>query len=259
MAGHEPLKNWKHEQFACQVASGIPATAAYKNVGYGGKAAASNASTLLKNQNVAERVAFLRQGYAEAQAEAVKVDREWLTKQYLTLATADPNELIRVKTGACRHCHGTGGAYQWRDEAEFEAAYARWANLPERKQAAQPMPNNAGGYGYTLNLPINPDCPKCDGVGTSRIAVADTSKASPAARRLLATVKETKDGVEIKVHDQMHALDQLGRIIGAFEKDNEQQNRPSDALVAAIMAVTRGAGSKIPFAPSAPSQKEDET
>ncbi len=259
MNPEEPLENWKHEQFACQVATGIPARAAYVNAGYKDtKSAEASASILQRTPKVAARISHLKKTYAAAQAEEVKVDDVWLTRQYLTVATADPNELIRVKTGACRYCHGANGEYHWRNRDEFARHHRTWAMLPPEKQATREEPNDLGGYGYSLHLPINPDCGNCDGLGTSRVAVADTAKASPAARRLLATIKQTRDGVEIKVHDQMHALDQLGRIIGAFEKDNKQKGEgAADALMAAILERTKAAGSKIPFATAQPEDKPE--
>lgn len=41
--------------------------------------------------------------------------------KWLDIATADPDELIGLRVGACRHCHGEGGGYQWH-EREYLAA-----------------------------------------------------------------------------------------------------------------------------------------
>ncbi|MFM9859099.1 terminase small subunit [Pseudoxanthobacter sp. M-2] len=47
--------------------------------------------------------------------------------------------------------------------------------------------------------------------------IDDTTKLSPDAAALYAGVKTTKDGIEIKMHDQMAALEKLGRHLGVFE------------------------------------------
>ncbi len=56
------------------------------------------------------------------------------------MVESDPNELVRLDVGPCRHCHGTGGAYQWRDLAEYLAA------VTQALDADAPTPSDAGGY-----------------------------------------------------------------------------------------------------------------
>lgn len=49
----------------------------------------------------------------------------------------------------------------------------------------------------------------------------------------LAAIKEihnTRDGIKIKLHDKLTALDKLCRHLGLFEKDNEQQRPVIDGI-----------------------------
>ena len=45
----------------------------------------------------------------------------------------------------------------------------------------------------------------------------DTRTASPEARQLYAGAKVGRDGLEIKIHDQMRALELVGKHIGMFK------------------------------------------
>jgi phage terminase small subunit len=64
--------------------------------------------------------------------------------------------------------------------------------------------------------PIDPNCPECHGDGVGHNVAADTRTLSPQARMLYAGVKQTKDGLEIKMHDQQKALENAARHLGMF-------------------------------------------
>lgn len=213
-----PIKPPRHETFAQRVASGMSGTDAYLAAGYkprDKKSARECASRLAIKVNVADRIAELRQSSANAVSAALNVDVDWIRRRYLDVVLADPNDLIRIEVGACRYCHGRDHQYHWRTEAEFELAYSAWANLPERRQAATPMPTDAGGYGYRAKLEPHPECPNCDGDGRPR-EIVRPSKGHP----LYAGIKRRNDGsMEILMLDRMDALMQVGRTIGAFKDD----------------------------------------
>jgi len=132
--------------------------------------------------------------------EAHHVTAEELKHRTWLIATADPNELIEYKRINCRHCHGEGFGYQWK-EHEFEAAVAQ-AERPDSKGKTRDLPDIAGGFGFTVNLDPHPDCPHCDGNGEERIFPKDTRDLSEAAKALYKGVKMTKNGLEILMHDQ---------------------------------------------------------
>lgn len=115
-----------------------------------------------------------------------ELSREQLLAEFLAIARADPNELVQMRAVACQHCWGGG----------------------ERKG---------------LWIEPEPDCEVCGGEGHAVPWIADTRKLSPEARALYAGIQQTKEGIKVLMHDKVAALTAAGRIIGAFERDNEQK------------------------------------
>ncbi len=151
-----------------------------------------------------------------AATAATGVDVGWLLNHFLSIATADPRELIGLKVGCCRFCYGEGHGYQWRereyleemDKAEFQAnAY------PNVKVQ---YPDIGGGFGFNATHPPLPECPQCHGEGIERFVPRDTDNLSDQALLLYGGVKAKKDGYEIIIADRQKAAELVGRILGAF-------------------------------------------
>lgn len=117
-----------------------------------------------------------------------ELSREQLLGEFLAIARADPNELVQMRAVACQHC---------------------WGGEPRTGQWTEP----------------DPECPSCAGEGHAVPWIADTRKLSPEGRALYAGIQQTKEGIKVLMHDKVAALTAAGRIIGAFEKDNEQKNK----------------------------------
>lgn len=134
---------------------------------------------LLKNPEVARAV---EEAIAE-QSARIGVTADWVLQRLFNIAGGDPNELIHHRRIAC------GGCYP------------------------------VGVDGPALNSLCEPDgnCRQCSGEGIGHVQIGDTRKLSPSAAALYAGLKTTKDGIEIKMHDQMAALEKLGRHLGVFE------------------------------------------
>jgi hypothetical protein len=75
-----------------------------------------------------------------------------------------------------------------------------------------------GGFGYRRSARPNPDCPECDGHGIGYTWFADTTRLSPTATVLFEGVKETRDGLQIRMPDRTKALILLGKHLGLFDK-----------------------------------------
>ncbi|WP_248769074.1 terminase small subunit [Pseudomonas sp. MWU12-2345] len=147
----------------------------------------------------------------DARGQKAAITQEMVLERLWMIATADPNELIQHRRICCRHCFGVGHAYQWKTEEEFE----REAALAASKGA--PVPVDVGGFGYDATILPHPKCPNCHGEGLGRIHASDSRSVSPAATALYAGVKQTKDGgFEVKMHDQLAALDKVARHLGMF-------------------------------------------
>lgn len=172
---------------------------------------------LAANPKVAERIAALKKTRVDQVVSGATFTVRKLLETYLAIAFVDPNELISSRVGACRHCWGVGGGYQWK-EREYLEAIAEWERNPTDKTGRErPMPDVAGGFGYRVTAAPNPECDECEGEGVHRIVPMDTTKLSPGAKLLYRGVQQTKEGVKVLFRDQDKALDQIGRILGAYD------------------------------------------
>lgn len=177
----------------------------------------------------------------EAQRQAAIAGLEYTVKDALVrlieTASADPNELIGLRVGCCRYCHGEGHRYQWRDREYLEAV-----TRVEQQQAKQkagddaiPLPDPAGGFGYDHTLAPHDECPECRGEGVERIVARDTTKLSRGARMLYRGVKQTRNGIEVVLADQDKALQDAIRILGGF---NDQVSVSLRGVIAAAPATS---------------------
>lgn len=158
-----------------------------------------------------------RELHEQAQLESLFSIRE-LFNWCVDVATADPNEIVRVVARCCRHCYGVGHAYQWRDDIEYLEAYSKaledQANDPKAKVK---IPDDSGGYGFSATLEPVLTCPHCLGVGIEQTIIADTTKLTGKARKLYAGAKQDRFGaIEVKLHDQKAYAEMAGRMLGAF-------------------------------------------
>lgn len=138
------------------------------------------------------------------------------TSELHALATADPRDLVSIHRGACRFCWGESFDRQW-TAGEWRDAYYE-AKAADPNAAAPPL---RGGLGYDFTREPNPECPECRGIGEERVFVKDTRKLSRAAAKLIAGVKSTREGIELKHRDQDGALLALGKVCGIFVDRSE--------------------------------------
>lgn len=191
-----------------------------------------------------ERVQTAIQARAKEAFKDTTVDLGWILQRYFDIATADPRELIGLKVGCCRYCHGEGHGYQWRereyleqcDQVEREIAkqraFGRGRVLPQAIDLA--YPDVAGGFGYNATFPPHPDCPQCHGEGVERFVPRDTDNLSDQALLLYGGVKVKKDGYEIIIADQGKALEMVGKIMGAFTDKLDVNMRGGLAAMVAV-------------------------
>jgi len=173
------------------------------------------ASHALSNYpGVRERV---RELYA-AGAERTIVSIAEALRHQLDVALANPSELAWTTKHACRHCWGTDNAYQWRTQDEHTLAIAAELDAAVNEHRTPNVPSDAGGYGYTMHRPPNPECEHCGGAGHTVNHVADTRSLSGPAAKLYKGTKVDRHGiVTIEMHDQQRAWDAVNRILGAYK------------------------------------------
>ena len=206
----------KQEKFAQAVGiEGLSQSEAYRRAYAVGKmterALHTEAYKLAIRPHVAQRITELKTHKAATAVGTATFDVRKLFETYMAIAFADPNELIGLKVGACRYCHGENHGYQWR-EREYLDAVGKWERKPDG-----PLPDIAGGFGYKHFVPPHPDCPECGGDGLERVVPRDSEKLSPGARLLYRGAQQTKDGIKVLIADKDKALENIGRILGAFD------------------------------------------
>ncbi|WP_425602941.1 terminase small subunit [Hoeflea algicola] len=190
----------------------LNATQAAIRAGYSKRNADKIGPELLGKTRIAEAISKAkdeRSGRVEVTADMV-LERLW------NIATADPNDIIQLRRICCRYCHGDDHSYQWRDPEEFASALMA-AEAVEAKQ----LPDADGGFGFDATAGPHPDCPRCYGEGHIDPHALDTRKLSDRARMLYAGVKVTRDGFEIKMHDQLKALENVAKHLGMFVEKHE--------------------------------------
>lgn len=151
-------------------------------------------------------------------AERLGFSRESAIRMLLDVWHADVNEVVSLRRGCCRHCHGADHRYQW-TEVEYADALAKAAaNKPE----PLPPPDIAGGFGFDHAQDPHPDCPQCQGDGDARLVMRDTTQLSEEGRRLYLGVRERKGGLEVVIADRQKALELACRLAGFLGGGIEQ-------------------------------------
>ena len=204
----------KQERFVQEYLIDLNATQAAIRAGYSEKTAEIIGFENLRKPNIAKLIEQSRSNLAkEAQIDAVQV-----LKQYQDIATCDPNEIVQARREACRYCWGKDHRYQF-TQGEFEAYVEnhrlQCEEAEKEKKDAQPF-DPKGGTGFNPKRDPNPDCPECFGDGRLSVYIADTRKLSKQAKRLFAGIKQTREGIEVKLNDQTAALTNIGKHLGMF-------------------------------------------
>lgn len=232
------LDTVKLENFAQAVVRLGTATAAYREVfdpehEYPNNTHWSRGCQLNARPDVSRRVHELR----SAALRDSQIDVRVLIEELRDIVAADPGELSRATVVNCRYCHGDGHLYQWFNADEFALACDEVHNDNEARREAsktgkikeKPLPTCDGGFGFDMRREPHPMCPACCGAGTLHVVIPDTTSLSPRAARLYKGVRKKGDGsIEILMHDQIAARDQLHRLLGAY-KDNLAVNQPPAA------------------------------
>lgn len=154
----------------------------------------------------------------DERAERLKGIQDLVVVKLWEIASVDANELVQYRRTCCRFCYGEDHRYQWTD-VEFERA------CKEASTRGYPQPEAPGGNGYDRSKDPNPECPECKGEGDGHVFAQDTRKLSDAARTAYAGAKVGRDGLEIKIHDRVRALEMLGKHFGLFKEKVEHSGK----------------------------------
>lgn len=206
----------KQARFVKEYLVDLNATQAAIRAGYSEKTAKVIGSENLTKPAIASAVAAAQQ----KRSEEIGITAHAVLGDLWTIAKADPRELIEFRRGCCRHCWGLECRYQ-RTQGEMERERQDFENrdtaLIEAGKPGLGGFDEKGGAGYTPKRDPNPDCTECFGDGVGETFVHDTRKLSPAAARLFAGAKQTREGLEVKMLSQDDALVNVGRHLGLFK------------------------------------------
>lgn len=202
------MLNEKQRRFAEEYTVDLNATQAAIRAGYSKATAGAQGHDLLKNPEIQAHIADV----TAKRSEKTGVTAEKVLEELWAIAHADPNELIEYRRSCCRYCHGKDFRYQRtpREFEEYEAAQFKVVGFD--RDLVDPQ----GGVGWDIRKPPHPDCPECFGEGVERAFPKDTRFLTPAASKLYAGVKITKDGLEVKMHDKIAALTKVAQHLGMF-------------------------------------------
>ena len=154
----------------------------------------------------------------------------------ISMATADVNDIMQFRRTCCRHCHGIGFGFQWKDEIEFERAIQQ-ADADAGDDGVPVYPNDDGGYGYNEKADPHDDCPKCGGDGYGHTHFNDTRYLTGGARLLYAGVEQTKEGIKVKAIDKLAVADKIMRHLGMFNDKLTLKGDAENPLVALLSSL----------------------
>lgn len=133
---------------------------------------------------------------------------------------ADRRDVVNHVRRCCRRCYGTNHQHQWKDEIEFAMALAQVMDanggLPFDSPLRKELPTDEGGFGFDPHREPEPTCdsPDCMGDGFGKTVIADTTQLSGAAALIYEGVKETNQGIEVKLADRNADMTQLSKLLG---------------------------------------------
>lgn len=235
--------NLKQQRFVDEYLIDLNGTKAAIRAGYSPATAEQIAYQLLQKTSVQAAITEGRR----LQQERTQITADRVLREIVAVAVADPRELVEVKTGCCRNCYGEGHKYQ-RTVGEMNRDREAW-----REKGKNPAEfDEGGGIGFDALKQPHPECPFCGGDGMARTVLKDTRYLSPGAVALYAGAKQTKEGIEIKMHSKMDAIEKLAKHLGMYEKDNQQKTDPLAALLQRLASGNGNALKPVADDPEAP-------
>lgn len=156
-----------------------------------------------------------------------KLDAATVLREVLAIATADANEIVEIRRGCCRYCYGSDHRYQYTDKVELETARRAF----EASDEGLVETFEHGGLGFDPKLGPREDCTRCGGEGSAYVHVNDTRNLTPAARALFAGAKQTKDGIEVKLHDKSKHVELAMRHLGLLNDKLELKGDIAERLL----------------------------
>jgi phage terminase small subunit len=218
----DPIKSKRVPRFVEEYAKDRNGTQAALRAGYSQNvdSAGSIAARLLSDVRIQ---ALIAEQIEKVSEEALYTAKD-LLRDWIEVASVDTSRIVKVRRVNCRHCWGEGHAYQW-NLREFSEVSARAMD-----DGAMP-PDCAGGFGWRQNAEPNPECPECCGEGLEDVHIADMETLTAAERKMIAGVKRTKDGIEVKLKDQEAVRARIAQHLGMLIERKELTGKDGRPLM----------------------------
>ena len=205
----------KVKLFVVEYTKDMNGTQAAIRAGYSAKTAQEQSSQHLSKLMVKQAV----DAVMNDRIEQGIFDGDMVISRWVEISQANPNSLTQYRRVNCRYCWGEGHRYQFTPAEMEDAKLALFDS--NAKRVLDELPelewDDKGGLGFVGNRDPHPGCPECWGEGVGRPFFTDTRKLGRESLPLYAGVKQTKDGLEIQMHNQTDALDKLARHFGLYK------------------------------------------
>lgn len=211
------------------------ATQAAIRAGYAPETARQQGSRLLTNAVIKRMVNSQQDEIIQAIQIQTGISAAAALTEAWNIVIADARELVEHYVGCCRHCYGEGFRFQ-RTVGERNREFEDWETKGKGEW------DEKGGIGFDPRKPPNPHCPDCAGAGHGRTVVKDTRSLSAAARALYAGVKQTMEGIEVKMHSKLDALEKVFKHLGLYKQDNEQKKPELAEQIGAFVSQLHSSG-----------------
>lgn len=218
-----PVLTPKQQAFVDEYLIDLNGTQAAIRAGYSEKTARSVAAENLAKPYIALAISMRQQD----RVKRVEASQDDVLRVLVNMLAADANDLVEHRRHSCRFCWGRGFKYQRtenemaRDRAAHERELLKQAADPDATEGAILPFDEAGGTGYDERNGPNDKCPECFGDGVGKTIIKDTRHLSAAARALYAGVKQTKEGIEVKMQSKEGHLQLLMRHMGMLKDRTE--------------------------------------
>lgn len=196
--------------------------------GYSEKGAKQKAYELLQEDLVKE---CLEKRTKELQVRT-DITQDRVLKELWDIALANPNDLIEYRRVNCRYCWGEGYNYQMtpKEMEKHKQEHAKACKRARDENRPEPEFDPEGGVGYNGNRAPNKDCPECFGDGVGKELVKDTRYLPEASKALYAGVERTKEGLKVKMHPKVQAVEMIGRHLGMWNDKLKLQGDKENPL-----------------------------
>lgn len=154
-----------------------------------------------------------------ARSKRIEIEQDEVLADLVSVLRADASAICEYRRTCCRYCYGSGNRYQ-RTRAEMErdrVAHNKLVKAAEKKGEESPGEfDEQGGLGWDPRRDPSDKCQECFGSGVESVHMKDTRTLIGGERRLFDGVKQSKDGIEVKVRDRTKVAELIGRHLGMF-------------------------------------------